>query len=58
MNLDRGCRSGAGSVDAWLTIVRCSVKLLAAIVGAPVLALEHWLDVTSLCERLSLLVPS
>ncbi len=43
----------ASEVDAWLTTARCAVKLPAAIGGAPVLTLEHQLDVTTLCMRLS-----
>ena len=50
-------RAARFEVDAWLTTARCAVKLPAAIGGAPVLALEHWLEVAALCERLSLLAP-
>ncbi len=45
-------RAGRFEVDAWLTTARCAVKLPAAIGAAPVLALDHRLDVASLCARL------
>ena len=45
-------RASRREVDAWLTTERCAVKLPAAIGGAPVLALEHRLEVAALCERL------
>lgn len=48
-------RAARCEVDAWLTTARCAVKLPAAIGGAPVLALDHRLDVASLFERLSIL---
>jgi len=48
-------RAARCEVDAWLTTARCAVKLPAAIGGAPVLALDHRLDVASLDERLSIL---
>ncbi len=48
-------RAARCEVDAWLTTARCAVKLPAAIGGAPVLALDHRLDVASLYERLSIL---
>jgi tetraacyldisaccharide 4'-kinase len=51
-------RAARFEVDAWLTTARCAVKLPAAIGGAPVLALEHWLDVVALCERLLLFAPT
>jgi tetraacyldisaccharide 4'-kinase len=47
-------RAARFEVDAWLTTARCIVKLPAAIGGAPVLALDHRLDVAPLCARLSL----
>ena len=48
-------RAARCEVDAWLTTARCAVKLPAAIEGAPMLALDHRLDVASLCKRLSIL---
>lgn len=41
------------AVDAWLTTPRCAVKLPAAIGRAPVLALDHRLDVGALVARLA-----
>jgi tetraacyldisaccharide 4'-kinase len=50
----RDCaRAARFEVDVWLTTARCAVKLPAAIGGAPVLVLEHRVDVAPLCERLS-----
>jgi tetraacyldisaccharide 4'-kinase len=46
-------RAARFEVDAWLTTARCAVKFPDAIGGAPVLTLEHQLDVTALCRRLS-----
>ena len=45
-------RAARFEVDVWLTTARCAVKLPAAIERAPVLALEHRLDVAPLCEHL------
>ena len=45
-------RAARFEVDVWLTTARCAVKLPAAIEGAPVLALEHRLDVAPLCACL------
>jgi tetraacyldisaccharide 4'-kinase len=46
-------RAARFEVDAWLTTARCAVKLPAAMGGAPVLVLDHRLDVAPLCARLS-----
>jgi tetraacyldisaccharide 4'-kinase len=51
-------RAARFEVDAWLTTARCAVKLPAAIGAAPVLVLEHHLDVAALCARLSLVAPA
>lgn len=45
-------RAARFEVDVWLTTARCAVKFPAAIESAPVLALEHRLDVAPLCARL------
>jgi tetraacyldisaccharide 4'-kinase len=45
-------RAARFEVDAWLTTARCAVKLPAAIGGAPVLVLDHRLDVAPLRARL------
>lgn len=45
-------RAAQVSVDAWLTTARCATKLPAAIGGAPVLALDHRLDVSALVDNL------
>ena len=47
-------RAARVEVDAWLTTARCAVKLPAAIGGAPVLVLDHRIDVAPLCARLSI----
>jgi tetraacyldisaccharide 4'-kinase len=47
-------RAAGTEVDMWLTTARCVVKLPAAIGGAPVLVLDHQIDVAPLCARLSL----
>lgn len=47
-------RASRFQVDAWLTTARCAVKLPAALGGAPVLVLQHHLEVAPLCARLSL----
>ncbi|MEP7122804.1 MAG: tetraacyldisaccharide 4'-kinase [Byssovorax sp.] len=47
-------RAARSPVDAWLTTARCAVKLPAAIGGAPVLVLQHAIDVAPLAARLSL----
>lgn len=39
------------AVAAWLTTARCAVKLPAMIGRAPVLALDHRLQVGALCDR-------
>lgn len=39
-------------VEVWLTTARCAVKLPPRIGGAPVLALEHHVDVGALVSRL------
>ncbi len=45
---------GAGvEVEAWLTTARCATKLPEAIDGAPVLALDHRVDVTGLVGHLA-----
>lgn len=45
-------RAARFEVDVWLTTARCAVKLPAVIAHAPVLALEHRLDVSPLCLHL------
>jgi tetraacyldisaccharide 4'-kinase len=45
-------RAARFEVDVWLTTARCAVKLPDAIARAPVLALEHRLDVAPLCLSL------
>jgi tetraacyldisaccharide 4'-kinase len=45
-------RASRFEVDAWLTTARCAVKLPASIGGAPVLVLQHVIDVAPLCARL------
>jgi tetraacyldisaccharide 4'-kinase len=49
-DLERAARS---PVDVWLTTARCAVKLPARVGGAPVLALEHRVDVRALVSRLA-----
>ena len=49
--LDRVRRS---RVDAWLTTARCATKLPPRLGGAPVLVLEHHVDVRPLLGRLVL----
>lgn len=46
-------RAGLARVDAWLTTARCATRLPAEIGGAPVLALEHRLEVGELVRRLA-----
>ena len=46
-------RAAGFEVDAWLTTARCAVKLPATMGGAPVLVLDHRLDVAALCARVS-----
>jgi len=46
-------RARAARVDAWLTTSRCATKLPPRLGGAPVLALEHHVDVRPLLPRLS-----
>lgn len=46
-------RAAALRVDAWLTTSRCATKLPPRLGGAPVLALEHQVDVCPLLPRLS-----
>jgi tetraacyldisaccharide 4'-kinase len=43
---------GAKDVDAWLTTSRCATKLPPRLFGAPVLVLEHHVDVRPLLTRL------
>lgn len=45
-------RAARAPVDVWLTTARCAVKLPAAIGGAPVLALDHRINVAPLAARL------
>ncbi|MDI1477415.1 tetraacyldisaccharide 4'-kinase [Polyangium sp. y55x31] len=40
-------------LDAWLTTARCATKLPPRLGGAPVLALDHRIDVSPLLARLS-----
>ncbi|UQA62585.1 tetraacyldisaccharide 4'-kinase [Polyangium aurulentum] len=46
-------RARRAAVDAWLTTARCATKLPPRFGGAPVLALEHSVDVGPLLPRLS-----
>jgi tetraacyldisaccharide 4'-kinase len=47
-----GGRVAGHRVDAWLATARCAVRLPAEVAGAPVLPLEHRLDVPALlCNR-------
>lgn len=46
-------RAARSPVDVWLTTSRCAVKLPDHLGGAPVLALEHHLDVRALVSRLA-----
>jgi tetraacyldisaccharide-1-P 4'-kinase len=45
-------RAARSPVDVWLTTARCAVKLPDRLGGAPVLALEHRVDVRALIARL------
>jgi tetraacyldisaccharide 4'-kinase len=45
-------RAARAPVDRWLTTARCAVKLPATIGAAPVLVLDHHLDVGALVDRL------
>ncbi|MFO0760205.1 MAG: tetraacyldisaccharide 4'-kinase, partial [Byssovorax sp.] len=40
------------SVDVWLTTGRCAVKLPPRLAGAPILALDHQLDIGVLADRM------
>ena len=46
-------RAARAPVDVWLTTARCAVKLPDRLGGAPVLALEHRVDVHALVARLT-----
>jgi tetraacyldisaccharide 4'-kinase len=48
-------RARRAAIDAWLTTARCATKLGPRFGGAPVLALDHRVDVASLLPRLSVL---
>ncbi len=45
-------RAARAPVDRWLTSARCAVKLPATLGAAPVLALEHRLEIAALADRL------
>lgn len=48
-------RARRAAVDAWLTTARCATKLPPRFGGAPVLALDHRVDVAPLLPRLSVI---
>lgn len=51
--LDRARPPARGSPDIWLTTARCATKLPPELWGAPVLALDHRVEVGLLLQRLT-----
>ncbi|NUQ76863.1 MAG: tetraacyldisaccharide 4'-kinase, partial [Polyangiaceae bacterium] len=52
-DLERARASARRDPDVWLTTARCATKLPRELGGAPVLALDHRVDVNSLVKRLA-----